>query len=138
MGSEAQWIGGADGGGFLQNPADGLSRSDFRLLAEHLPHMVWICRPDGTLAYMNSHGLGYFGANLRDSTQLFPSGPVAHPDDREPSRSAWERALRVEEALSIEARLQRSDGEFRWHLIRAAPVRGDGGPLVKWVGTSHN
>jgi PAS domain S-box-containing protein len=138
MGSEAQWTGGAEGGGFLQNPADGFSRSDFRLLAEHLPHMVWVCRPDGTLDYMNSHGLGYFGANLRDSTKLFPSGAVAHPDDREHSRSAWEHALRVEEALSIEARLQRSDGAFRWHLIRAEPVRDDAGQLVKWMGTSTN
>src|SRR3977135_959509 len=138
MGSEAQRAGRAAGAGSLGTPHDGLSRSDFRLLAEHLPHMVWICRPDGTLAYMNSHGLGYFGANLRDSASLFPSGAVAHPDDREHSRSAWEHALRVEELLSIEARLQRSDGAFRWHLIRAEPVRDDAGQLVKWMGTSTN
>src|ERR1700730_15558669 len=139
MGSEAQDVASADRGGFLQSPPDvGFAPSDFRLLAEALPHMVWVCRPDGTLDYINSRGLGYFGANLRHSINLFPSGPVAHPDDRERSRAAWEHALRVQEALSIEARLQRSDGAFRWHLIRAQPVRDDAGRLVKWMGTSTN
>src|ERR1700722_10368929 len=109
MGSESQWLGGAEGG-FLVNPSDAFGPSDFRRLAEHLPHMVWICRPDGTLDYMNSHGLGYFGANLRDCVELFPSGPIAHPDDREGSHTAWERALRGRAALSMETRLLRSDG----------------------------
>ncbi len=127
MGSESQWLGGAEGG----DP-------DFRRLAEHLPHMVWICKPDGTLDYMNSHGLGYFGRNLRDCIEQFPSGRIAHPDDREGSHSAWERALRVHEALSMEARLLRSDGAFRWHLIRAEPVCDDAGQVVKWMGTSTN
>jgi PAS domain S-box-containing protein len=137
MGSEAQWMGGGEGG-FLQNPSDALGSSDFRRLAEHVPHMVWICRPDGTLDYMNSHGLGYFGVNLRDSVELFPSGRIAHPDDREGSRSAWKRALRVREAISMEARLLRSDGAFRWHLVRAEPVCDDAGAVVKWMGTSTN
>jgi PAS domain S-box-containing protein len=137
MGSEAQWPSGTEDG-FLRNPSDALGPSDFRRLAEHLPHMVWICRPDGTLDYMNSHGLGYFGANLRDCIELFPSGPIAHPDDREGTHSAWERALRVREALSMEARLLRSDGAFRWHLIRAEPVCDDAGQVVKWMGTSTN
>ena len=80
MGSDVQGLDGTDGG-FLQNPTECLGPSDFRRLAEHLPHMVWICTPDGTLDYMNSHGLGYFGVKLRDSIKLFPSGPIAHPDD---------------------------------------------------------
>jgi PAS domain S-box-containing protein len=137
MGSEAQRPSSTEDG-FLQDPSDALGPSDFRRLAEHLPHMVWICRPDGTLDYMNSHGLGYFGANLRDCIELFPSGPIAHPDDREGSHTAWERALRAHEALSMEARLLRSDGAFRWHLIRAEPVCDDAGQVVKWMGTSTN
>ena len=45
----------------MQNPTEAFAPSDFRRLAEHLPHMVWICKPDGTLDYLNSHGLKYFG-----------------------------------------------------------------------------
>lgn len=122
----------------MQNPSEAFGASDFRRLAEHLPHMVWICRPDGTLDYMNSHGLGYFGANLQNCIELFPSGRIAHPDDRQGSRTAWERALRVREGISMEARLLRSDGAFRWHLVRAEPVCDVAGRVVKWMGTSTN
>jgi PAS domain S-box-containing protein len=138
MGSEAQWANNAGGVGFLQEPTDAFGPSDFRLLAEHLPHMVWICRPDGTLDYMNPHGVGYFGVRLRDCITLFPSGGIAHPDDHEQSLSVWRQALQTLEPISMESRLQRFDGVFRWHVIRAEPVRDEAGRLLKWMGTSTN
>jgi len=100
--------------------------------------MVWICGPDGTLNYLNSHGLKYFGVRLRDSIALFPSGAIAHPEDHAGSRATWERALQVGEALSMETRLLRADGAFRWHVIRAEPVVDDTGQIIKWMGTSTN
>ena len=126
------------GNGFLQNPTDAFTPMDFRRLAEHLPQMVWICKPDGTLDYLNSHGLKYFGVRLRDSIALFPSGAIAHPDDHAGSCAAWKKALKVREALSMEARLLRADGSFRWHQIRAEPITDDAGQIVKWMGTSTN
>src|ERR1700761_9266111 len=112
MGSEAPRTKEAESG-FLQNPTDAFAPSDFRRLAEHLPHMVWVCRPDGTLDYLNSHGLKYFGVRLRDSIALFPSGGVSHPDDHASCLAAWDTALRAQEALSFETRLLRADGAFR-------------------------
>jgi PAS domain S-box-containing protein len=138
MGSEVKCLESPEQRGFLQNPADSFSPSDFRLLAEAVPHMVWVCKPDGTLDYMNAQGLVYFGARLHESTKLFPSGPIAHPDDCERSRVAWERAIRTQESLSLEMRLQRSDGAFRWHLISAQPVPDAAGRVAKWMGTSTN
>src|ERR1700742_4772589 len=138
MGSEAQWDKSATQGGFLRDPTDGFDSSDFRRLAEHLTHMVWICKPDGSLDYMNPHGQGYFGKALRDALALFPSGPLSHADDRERSRVAWQHAIQSQEPLGLEMRLQRADGAFRWHLIRAEPVRHDSGRVIKWMGTCTN
>jgi PAS domain S-box-containing protein len=137
-GIEAQWAKNTDGSGFLQDPTDGFSPFDFRRLAEHLTHMVWICKPDGTLDYMNPHGLTYFGTRLRDAVAVFPSGPLSHADDRERSRIAWQQALQSQEPLSIETRLRRADGAFRWHLVRAEPMRDETGRVLKWLGTSTN
>src|SRR5579859_5301289 len=134
MGSEAQWDRNTTGDGFLRNPADGFLASDFRHLAEHLTHMVWICRPEGTLDYMNPHGLGYFGSALNDASERFPSQALTHPDDRERSRGAWQHCIESQEPLSVEVRLLRADGAFRWHLITARPVRDDSGTLSKWIG----
>src|SRR3954447_25167812 len=101
MGSEATRA-MATGNGFLLNPTDAFTPMDFRRLAEHLPHMVWVCQPDGTLDYLNSHGLEYFGVKLRNATALFPSGAIAHPEDRAGSLAAWKRALQGRETLSVE------------------------------------
>lgn len=111
---------------------------DFHRLASHLPHMVWLCRPDGTLAYLNAVGLRYFGAGLNDPAGTFPPAAVLHPDDRENARAAWDASIRNGTELSLEARLQRSDGAFRWHLLQAQPVRDDSSRIVKWMGTSIN
>jgi PAS domain S-box-containing protein len=137
MGSEAPRTKGTDEG-FLQSPTEAFTPADFRRLAEHLPHMVWVCQPDGTLEYLNSHGLKYFGVRLRRSIALFPSGAIAHPEDEAGSLAAWNKALQVQESLSIETRLLRADGAFRWHQIRAEPVTDDAGRIVKWMGTSTN
>jgi len=33
------------------------------------------------------------------------------------------------------ARIRRFDGEYRWFLFRAVPIRNDGGDIVRWYGT---
>ncbi|MGZ3686777.1 MAG: histidine kinase dimerization/phospho-acceptor domain-containing protein, partial [Bdellovibrionota bacterium] len=35
-----------------------------------------------------------------------------------------------------EARLRRHDGVYRWFLVRAVPVRGAEGEVIRWFGTS--
>ena len=46
------------------------------------------------------------------------------------------RLLLKGEQYEIEFRLRRSDGEYRWHLGRAEPVRDGSGRVVKWFGTN--
>ena len=35
-----------------------------------------------------------------------------------------------------EARLRRFDGQYRWFLFRANPMRDESGKIVKWYGTN--
>jgi PAS domain S-box-containing protein len=119
-------------------PESGASAADFRLLADALPHLVWVCRPDGTLDYLNHRGSEYFGAAVEPSPGPFLCGPATHPEDDLRARSAWERAIASGDALSFETRLRRHDGRFHWHLTRAQPVRSGNGTLTGWMGTSTN
>ena len=48
---------------------------------------------------------------------------------------AWERALNDGHQYEIECRLRRADGEYRWHIGRAVPVRDAEGRVVRWFGT---
>jgi len=139
MGSEAQPHAELSGRGTSHTmPESGASAADFRLLADALPHLVWVCRPDGTLDYLNHRGSEYFGAAVEPSPGPFLCGPATHPEDDLRARSAWERAIASGDALSFETRLRRHDGRFHWHLTRAQPVRSGNGTLTGWMGTSTN
>jgi PAS domain S-box-containing protein len=47
----------------------------------------------------------------------------------------WEEAVRKGETCTVEFRIRRHDGVYRWHLSRALPVRDSSGKVVKWFGT---
>ncbi|MDO9668485.1 PAS domain-containing protein, partial [Glaesserella parasuis] len=49
---------------------------------------------------------------------------------------AWPRAVATGEPYEIEYALRRHDGQFRWHLGRALPVRDASGRIVRWYGTN--
>ncbi len=119
-------------------PESGTGEADFRLLADALPDLVWVCRPDGTLDYLNRQGMEFFGSFPPPACNSFPVGAYVHPEDASRSSAAWTRALRTGEPLSLETRLLRSDGTFRWFLSRAQPVRDRKGAIIKWMGTSTN
>jgi len=40
------------------------------------------------------------------------------------------------EEFEDEMRLRRADGEYRWFLVRTAPLRDESGRIVKWYGVS--
>jgi PAS domain S-box-containing protein len=44
--------------------------------------------------------------------------------------------LAAGEPFNKEARLRRADGEYRWFLLRAVPLRDELGNIVKWYGTT--
>ncbi len=119
----------------------GASDAEFRVLAEALPHAVWLCQSDGTLDYINQRGLDFFGFSFSELAQTLPAGLLLHPEDRARVLSLWRAALAAGQPTSTEARFLRHDGVFRWNLVRAQPVRSGAGNIIKWVGTStdvHN
>ena len=59
-----------------------------------------------------------------------------HPDDLGKLLETWQRLLASGERVEEEARLQRFDGEYRWFLFRAVPVRDEQGKVVRWYGTN--
>src|SRR6185503_19632663 len=59
-----------------------------------------------------------------------------HPDDRERSSVVWTQAFSSGNAYEIEYRIRRAaDGQYRWHLGRAVPLRDSSGTIVRWYGT---
>src|SRR3954452_9100770 len=111
-----------------------VSESDagYRLLADSLPQLVWTMAPDGTVSYMNAT----LGAYLGGLRALDEDGfRHVHPEDRPISRDASSRGLKQEQPFTFEARLARTDGEWRHHRFTLVP-RKSGGAIVDWIGTA--
>jgi len=110
------------------------SEEQHRALAESIPNLVWVYRPDGTPEYFNRRWAEYTGISAEDlAAGTRPE--IVHPDDRPRMQDVWERALRDGHLYEIEYRLRRADGAYRWHIGRAVPVRDPEGRVVRWFGT---
>ncbi len=110
------------------------SEQEFRTLAESMPQIVWITRPDGWTTYVNQHWVDYTGMTLEESYGHGWNIPF-HSDDRQMAWDAWQQATATAGIYTLECRLRRFDGVYRWWLIRGVPVRDSEGNILKWFGT---
>lgn len=107
----------------------------FQLLAAAIPQQVWTAKPNGGLDYVNQQVLDYFG---RSFEQMIGWGwqAMIHPEDLPYCLERWQHALTTGQAYEIEFRLQNQQGEYRWHLGRALPLRNLQGQVTSWFGTN--
>ncbi|EFH88036.1 PAS/PAC sensor signal transduction histidine kinase [Ktedonobacter racemifer DSM 44963] len=114
------------------------SEERFRLLAETVPQVVWVARPDGQHEYTNQHWCDYTGLTLEQiQSDRWAQLPFFHPDDREDRQARWQHALDTGAMYEHEGRLRNGQtGEYRWFLTRGVPMRDEAGQIVKWFGTS--
>lgn len=110
------------------------SEHEFRMLAESMPQIVWITRPDGWNIYFNQQWVEYTGLALEESYGHGWNKPF-HPEDQQRAWDAWQNAITNLSAYSLECRLRRADGVYKWWLIRGVPVLDEHGAVLKWFGT---
>jgi PAS domain S-box-containing protein len=110
------------------------SEREFRELAEAMPQIVWATGADGRNIYFNQQWVDYTGLTREES---YGAGWITpfHPDDRQRAWDAWQRALLHRDAYSLECRLRRADGVYRWWLSRGVPLLSANGEIRKWFGT---
>ena len=110
------------------------SEQEFRSLAESMPQIVWVTRPDGWNIYFNQKWVDYTGLTLEESCGHGWNKPF-HPEDQQRAWDAWQRATQHNEKFSLECRLRRYDGTYRWWLVRGVPLVSSEGVILKWFGT---
>ena len=111
------------------------SERNLRLTIDTIPALAWSARPDGTADFFNQHYLEYVGLSAEQAEGWGWTAAV-HPDDLNGLAAIWQQALISEQRAEAEARLRRYDGEYRWFLFRASPLRDETGTIVKWHGVN--
>ena len=109
------------------------SERNLKLTIDTIPALAWTARVDGSADFLNRHYLDYVGLSAEEARDWSWAAAV-HPDDLNGLAAMWERVMASEEAGETEARLRRHDGEYRWFLFRASPLRDENGNIVKWYG----
>lgn len=104
-------------------------------LIDALPAQVWTTRPDGSAQYLNKKWLDYTGLSL-DEAKGSGWAVAVHPDDRPVLLEVWNGLLGSGRPGEVEARMRGSDGDYRWFLFRAQPVRDAAGEVTLWLGTN--
>ncbi|OWP05620.1 hypothetical protein B2J93_1669 [Marssonina coronariae] len=104
------------------------------IMLDSLPMHIFIALPPtGEMVWVNSRYLAYRGQSVKDLHE----DPWAslHPDEREEYLRAWAHAIRTGEQFSMQVRLRRFDGSYRWFYTRAVSLRDSRGVIVQWYGT---
>jgi formate hydrogenlyase transcriptional activator len=111
------------------------SETQLRIMIDSIPALAWCCFTDGTTEFLNKRWLEYTGLSQEEAAGWGWQRPV-HPEDLGKLMETWRVLLASDEPGQEEARLRRSDGEYRWFLFRAEPFRDDDGKVVRWYGTN--
>ena len=106
---------------------------DLQLTIDTIPVFVAAYEPDGKRSFVNRTWLDYMGLTREEATGRGASSfPHFHPDDAEQNDKAWRASLASGEPLSMEVRVRRADGQYRWHASRRVPLRDEKGDIVRW------
>src|SRR3989440_12599950 len=110
------------------------TEAERRRMIDNLPVLSWRGSPDGSKDFFNLRWHHYTGLS---AAEAHGSGwhVTVHPDDMPQVRKLFLELVASGKPVEVEARLRRFDGEYRWLLCRAEPVRDELGNIVRLYGT---
>jgi PAS domain S-box-containing protein len=110
------------------------SEGRFRAVADAAPVLIWMSGPDKLCTFFNKGWLEFTG---RAIDQELGSGWTegVHAEDRHRCLGIYERAFDAREPFTMEYRLRRSDGEYRWVLVSGTPRFAPDGAFLGYIGS---
>ncbi len=111
------------------------SEERLRTFVNSVRQLMWVNAPDGQTQYFNQRWEDYTGcepAAARGTAWM----EFLHPEDLARVRAVRAAGLERGEPYESQCRLRRRDGQFRWHLVRVAPIRNAQGDIELWVGSA--
>ena len=119
-------------------PAVKASEQEVRAIVDAIPHAISVYSPDGTFLYVNRAGLEFAGITMQDVVAADFRAWLYHPDDVDRLRDERARAFPRGVPFETEQRVRRTDGEYRWVLVRHYPLRDENGRLTRWYATGED
>jgi PAS domain S-box-containing protein len=111
------------------------SEEELRALANSMPQLAWIASSDGTMMWYNERWQEYTGM---DGQEMLGEGwrQVYAPEAIPAMLAHWRKSVDSGSPFEMEFPIRARDGQFRWFLTRANPMRDASGRILRWFGTS--
>jgi PAS domain S-box-containing protein len=110
------------------------SEERFRSIANNSSVMIWMSGPDKLGTWFNRRWLDFVGRTMEQEIGNGWADSV-HPDDLESSLNVYTTAFQAREPFSMEYRLRRHDGVWRWILDCGAPNYAADGTFGGYLGS---
>lgn len=110
------------------------SESRFRAMADSSPVLIWMSDETGGGTYFNQTWLKFTGRSMEQEAGFGWTEGI-HPEDREECLRVCTEAKEARADITMEFRLRRADGEYRWMLDTASPRYTADGRFVGYIGS---
>lgn len=111
------------------------SEEKLRLMADTIPQLAWMTRPDGSVFWYNRRWFEYTGTTF-DEVEGWRWQSLIHPDALPPALERWKHSLTTGEPFDMVFPIRGVDGRYRPFLTRVNALRNDSGEILYWFGTN--
>ena len=111
------------------------SEERFRTMANAIPQLAWIAKPDGYIDWYNQRWYEYTGTTP-EQMEGWGWQSVHDPQQLPEVLERWKRSIATGEPFDMVFPLRGSDGVFRPFLTRVMPLKDDQGRVHQWFGTN--
>jgi PAS domain S-box-containing protein len=106
-----------------------------RLLANTIPQLAWMARPEGDIFWYNRRWYEYTGT-VPEQMEGWGWQSVHHPDTLPAVLERWKASIASGEPFDMVFPLKGADEQFRPFLTRVNPLRDQEGKVLYWFGTN--
>ena len=110
------------------------SEQRFRATADHAPVLIWISDASKRYTWFNKPWLDFTGRLMEEELGLGWTWNI-HPEDRANHLKTYETAFDRRQPFTLEFRLRRHDGVYRWILDTGTPLEGPDGEFAGYIGS---
>lgn len=110
------------------------SEERYRTMADTAPVLIWEAGTDKLCYSFNKAWLDFTGRTIeQDSGNGWVEN--VHPDDVQRCLEAYEKGFEARETFTIEYRLRRADGEYRWVVDHGVPRFASNNGFLGYIGS---
>lgn len=109
----------------------------FHFMSDAIPGIVWTSQPNGHNDYYSRRWEEYTGISSEEAI-AGNWADVLHPDDYDSTFETMKKSMETGEEYKTEHRLRSKNGNYRWFIARALPLKDKDGKIIKWFGTSFD